>query len=364
MTNTQTAISLLKAFPNTSKSLPILSGALIKDGKMCFTDLETSVQIPFPVKAEGVFDRKKIVALNTKFPKGIVGKDDVLSFVDGKSSIDLKAFEIEAGFPDVFGDEEQNAAFQFNLKTFHDLLKEVLPCASNEDARRYLNSIYLEADEGDNQITLVTTNGRILAKRILPVQVKETLNKMISSWSTEYLIKATDILLKAGETEGKFFLSKNGYVIRIGEFVLRGALVDGIFPNYNQVFPKEINSKFSISLKEINKVVNKLCGMKYSKTFFPCIEVNLQDKKISIETYQTRFTEEWGHFQSTIPASVVQEWEEEVSFCMDVEYAKNVLSGFNADMVTIAWNTPLGAIQIWTGDNKENVSLLMPCKKD
>jgi DNA polymerase-3 subunit beta len=127
-------------------------------------------------------------------------------------------------------------------KTLAAAIKRVAHCMSNEETRYYLNGAYLHSQDG--ALRLVATNGHTLAWARLPVEstVPEAWPGIIVPRQAVHDLAGlaadagTPLTLQANEHRLKVSLERTVYVTR---------LVDGTFPDYERVIPKQSDSGFS-----------------------------------------------------------------------------------------------------------------------
>lgn len=119
------------------------------------------------------------------------------------------------------------------LKTLLDSIKH---CISNEEVRYYLNGIYLTPCEG--MMRAVATNGHILGvNEQSPQQAVEgePLGVIIPRHTVGELISMAGEMKEGGLT---LKMSANQISLESNSVVFKSKLIDGIFPDYERILPK------------------------------------------------------------------------------------------------------------------------------
>jgi DNA polymerase-3 subunit beta len=129
--------------------------------------------------------------------------------------------------------KEENA-----LEVEQALVKECLSLTtfaiSNDETRYVLNGILISLKE--NVLRFVATDGRRLAyvEKKLEKKAKKNFEMIVP---TKAIQEVSKILTWDGEV--KIIPSQNQVIFHFGETFLISRLIEGNFPNYNQVIPKE-----------------------------------------------------------------------------------------------------------------------------
>ncbi|MGI9134164.1 MAG: DNA polymerase III subunit beta, partial [Rhodoferax sp.] len=158
----------------------------------------------------------------------------------GKSKFTLQTLPAE-DFPLVQESANFGPAFAVPQKTLKDLLGQVAFAMAVHDIRYYLNGILFVAE--GKQLSLVATDGHRLAYASATLDVEVPKQEVILPRKT--VVELQRLLSDAdGAIEMQFANNQAKFVFGAMEFVTK--LVEGKFPDYNRVIPK--NHKNSITL--------------------------------------------------------------------------------------------------------------------
>ncbi|MFA5143187.1 MAG: DNA polymerase III subunit beta [Candidatus Omnitrophota bacterium] len=240
---------------STKSSLPILSNILIEATEnnliLTTTDLDIGITSKIEIKPQApgaiTVPAKKFSDIIKELPDNepisiSVKKNNLVSIECGKSAFKIMGLPKEE-FPQLpeFKDKDFLVMQQKKLKT---MLRLTGFAISHDEARYVLNGVLFVIKP--TYIRLVATDGRRLAMIEERMQLPKTLER-------KFIIptKAVNELDKSlGENEDvKIFMNDNQISFDMGRTRLISRLIEGEFPNYEQVIPKEAKDKL-ITLKE------------------------------------------------------------------------------------------------------------------
>ena len=234
-------------------TLPILANVLIrKTGtSLQLTTSDLEIQIRTTAEMEGdtgsfsttVGARKLIDILRTMPADQTVSIESSASKLilkGGKSKFTLQTMVAE-DFPLVQEAANFGPVFSVPQKTLKDLLSQVSFAMAVHDIRYYLNGILFVAE--GKQLSLVATDGHRLAFSSATLDVEVPKQEVILPRKT--VIELQRLLSdKEGAIEMQFANNQAKFSFDGMEFVTK--LVEGKFPDYNRVIPK--NHKNSVTL--------------------------------------------------------------------------------------------------------------------
>jgi len=253
-------IQIIETAVSSKATLPILTNFLIETEnkksskiKLVSTDLEIAARcyidgsviseggITIPAKKFGGIIRELI-------DEEIHIKSDDKNQVDiktGKSHFTLSGIPKEE-FP-VLPDFVDEKAISVETKTIKEMIKKVLFAVSTDETRYVLTGIYCIIQQ--DKIKFVSTDGRRLAYITRPcTEVKSSSKAIIPGKTINELLR---ILSIEEDSEVKISITENQAAFKINEITLISRLIDGTFPNYEQVIPKKFQQKIKIKIKEL-----------------------------------------------------------------------------------------------------------------
>ena len=249
-------INTVQNVVSSKVTLPILSNILIetKDNKlkMNATDLDIGISCEIPVETieEGgiTVPAKRFSDIIKEMPDG-----EIFIHVKKNNQVDIEGnlcrFKLNGlpkeefpKFPE-FKDKEAIVIEQGVLK---NMIRLTSFAVSHEESRYVLNGVLFEISE--KTIKMVATDGRRLAKIEKPIHkpIKKDISIIIP-------IKAVNEIFRNLKEEGSvsLFVSTNQVLFDIDGVLIATRIIEGEFPNYNQVIPKPSNNKVSIRREEL-----------------------------------------------------------------------------------------------------------------
>ena len=238
---------------SAKSSLPILANILIEATEenliLTTTDLDIGVTSKLPIKPQitGAITvpAKKFSDIIKELPDGetisvAVKKNNLVNIECGKSVFKIMGLPKEE-FPQLpeFKDKDSLTLPQKKLKS---MLRLTSFAISHDESRYVLNGVLFVIKP--THIRLVATDGRRLAVIEDKMQLPKTLER-------KFIVpaKAVAELDKTLGEEGdvKIFFNDNQIFFDMGKTRLVSRLIEGEFPNYEQVIPKESKDKLTIT---------------------------------------------------------------------------------------------------------------------
>jgi DNA polymerase-3 subunit beta len=241
---------------STRSTLPILSGILCHAEKdrlsLRTTDLEVAIQSSFNVKVERPG--------STVVPARILG-DVVRSLEESAVSLEseggqatLRAqksvFEIRTLPPEDFPKfPEVDAARQVKLpvELTKELVRQVGKAVSTDETRPVLTGILVTVEQG--KMRMVATDSYRLAIREVDVEDHEgeAVNVLVPARTLEELAK----IIPDTEEQVTLGLRENQAVFSTGETTFVSRLIEGQFPNYQQLLPANYETRIVAQKEEL-----------------------------------------------------------------------------------------------------------------
>jgi len=251
---------------------PILSNLLVKveNNHLSLTGTDSEVEmiintdIESNENGETTIPAKKFLDICRSLPEGAEVKIDIDAnkaiIRSGKSRFTLSTLPANE-FPQ---SEVLNVSQEISLKqsTFKKLIDHVQFSMAQQDVRYYLNGLMLEI--APQHIVTVATDGHRLAisKENLETGITEERQIIIPRKAVNELSK----LLEDSDDLVKLQLGDNLIKVTLGNITFSSKLIDGKFPDYNQVLPVDNNAILECSrdvLKQAFSRTSVLSNEKY-----------------------------------------------------------------------------------------------------
>ena len=251
--NLHKGLAAVSASIPTKTTLPVLSNILFEAGQdgisMSGTDLDVAVRvwIPAEVKDQGSITApgKKLQEIVKELPDQPVElstRGDQIELRCGKSHFKLNGLPSDSfpTLPEVDFDE----GWSVKGGDLHGLIKNTSFAVSSEESRPILNGVLWELRDG--HMRMVATNGHRLARKGIAAGSS-------SAPSADFIVPPIALQqvqrLFEGEKDLEVAKSGNHLGFRANGTEVYTRLIEGTYPNYEQVIPKD-NDKFAIVGKD------------------------------------------------------------------------------------------------------------------
>lgn len=284
------ALQLVSRAIGSQQALPILGNILIEaQGRRCIvsaTDLELSIITSFDAKIENEGSVTVPAKAILNFAQYNTDPEVLLETSEGtilrctskhaKASI---AGEASSEYPTITAVEKQ-IAFTLPVPPLLHALHLVTFASTHTALRPVLSGVFLRSEK--NSIILVATDSYRLSEYkitasvgdadvscIIPTKILEELKVMLGGKKGEKPEKkkgekkgeekeGDDVSVPDREASVQVILSKQQIELQYGHTRLLSRLIDGKFPNYEQILPKETLTTVHFSVSELTTAVKRM----------------------------------------------------------------------------------------------------------
>ncbi len=271
---------------------PILANVLMKAGdgvvELRATDLDIEVTEPVPaivttpgtttVPAHTLYEIARKLADGAEVRLETDGADQ-MSLNSGRSRFHLACLSPDS-FPDLKSGTFSHT-FALPAAALRELIERTQFAISNEETRYYLNGIYLHAVEVGGTLILraVATDGHRLARAeveappgakgmpgiIIPKKTVGELQKLLDGEDSEVTLEVSDTKIRA----------------TIGGVVLLSKLIEGTFPDYERVTPKNNDKQMSVDKATFATAVDRVSTIA-SERGGKAVKLSLKDGQLEL----------------------------------------------------------------------------------
>jgi DNA polymerase-3 subunit beta len=274
-------------------------------------------------------------------------KDDQIELKSGQSNFDLPCLPDE-DFPEMSsGDMPCN--FSMNSKDLKRLIDKTKFAISTEETRYYLNGIFFHSI--NSELRSVATDGHRMAciKAVLPSGAEEMPSIIIPRKTVGEIRKliedfSEDLIIKVSETKIQFSLS---------DVQLTSKLIDGTFPDYERVIPKNNDKELSIKTKTFSSSIDRVSTISSDKS--KAVKFLLKDGALTL----TVINPDAGTAIETTPVNYDHE-ELEIGF--NARYLLDIASQIDGSDMLFALEGSGSPALINDSDDMQATYVLMPMR--
>jgi DNA polymerase III subunit beta len=341
-------------------TLPILANVMIrKTGTaLQFTTSDLEIQIRTTAELDGdtgnftttVGARKLIDILRTMPADQTVSLEssqNKLILKGGKSKFTLQSLPAE-DFPLVQEAANFGPKFSVPQKTLKELLGQVSFAMAVHDIRYYLNGILFVAE--GKQLSLVATDGHRLAFSSATLDVEVPKQEVILPRKT--VLEMQRLLSDAeGAIEMQFASNQAKFSFGGMEFVTK--LVEGKFPDYNRVIPKNHKNAITLGRQPLLASLQRTAILTSDK--FKGVRLNIDPGTLRVASNNAEQEEAVDELDIDYGGDSI-----EIGF--NVTYLIDVLTNMEQDMVKVELSDSNSSALITIPDNQHFKYVVMPMR--
>lgn len=149
---------------------------------------------------------------------------------------------------------ESSHSLTLDARQLHRIMNKVEFSMAREDVRFYLNGLYLNVVDGGTGLHAVSTDGHRLSCAYMPLSHPcGEISLIIPRKAVRELIK----LLARGSGEVTLHISERQLTLTLGSHHLSTRLIDGQYPNYQQVLPPSQEAPILIDTASLNNALER-----------------------------------------------------------------------------------------------------------
>ncbi len=353
------AVAAAERMTGKNLTLPILSSILLVAGDSALilraTNLSLGIEIEIPAKIE----KEGVLAIRGDILNNLFGTlstsgsvffeqiGDTLKVSTKQNTLTLKTYPYDdfPTIPTIEGD-----TFVLPAKKLIEGLKSVYYSSSLSDIKPEIASIYLYP-EGDSLVFVATDSFRLAEKKIKLKNVPEFNGILLPYKNAIEIIKlfgdsSDDVTVTF--TKNQLSLVQNGIYIT-------SRLVDGVFPDYRQILPKESKTE-AIVLKQ-----DLLSALKISNIFsdkFNQITLKIAPKQKLFEIFSKNT--DIGENKTVVEAALSGN---EIEATLNFKYFFDCFQSISQDSVSISFTEATKPVVIRGVSDNTFTYLIMPMNR-
>ncbi|KRT54026.1 DNA polymerase III, beta subunit [endosymbiont of Ridgeia piscesae] len=341
------------------QTLPILANVLFQAKHnqliMTATDLEIEMRTYLDIDCSDEFEftipALKLLSICKSLPDGsslnIEEKNDRVNISTGNNRFSLSLLPAN-DYPSIQS-SSSNISFEVQQGILRKLIANTQFAMAQQDVRYYLNGLLLEINNGF--IKTVATDGHRLAFS----QIKAIENNELK---TQLIIPRKAIielyrLLDESENIIRFEVSSNYIRVHLYRTIFTSKLIDGIFPDYEKVIPKNNENKLVMDKSELKQSLRRASILSNEK--YKGIKLEIKEDRVQIIANNPE--QEEAKIEIDLDYS-----GKELNIGLNVTYLLDVLNAITESNITIEFKNKDSSILIYGAENPDNKYVIMPMR--
>ena len=345
-------------------TLPILSNVLLqlKDKKLSIvaTDLDiifydeiSDVKIinegSTTTSAAILYDILRKISSNSELNFDLKSENK-LSLKSENADFNLLCLPTD-NFP-TFADEFEGKEISLNNNRFLKLLNKTKISISNDDTRHYLNGVYLHATESNKNtfLTGVATDSHRLSSSSIAVDNMKSFTSIIIPRKTVFQLCSL-----LDNVDEKLFIqtSSNKIKFSLGKINLISKVIDGKFPDYQKVVPKENTKTLTVSSKDFINSVERVASVSIDRKEGVKLELSQDKLKLSVNSTNS------GDGNEVVAAKYDGE---DLAIGFNSKYLIDIASEIEDKNLTFSLKNSTSPVLVFDNSDKNSFYVIMPMK--
>jgi DNA polymerase-3 subunit beta len=364
------SLQLVSRAIGSQQALPILGNVLLEaKGISCTvsaTDLELSIITSFPaaIESEGsiTIPAKAIVNFaqyNSDQELTLEVKDGTQLKCTSKHAKTVIAGEAASEYPTITEVEKQTS-FSLDPAVLLQSLHYVTFAAARTTLRPVLSGVYVR--RSGHSLILVSTDSYRLSEFKLPADGED---QELSCIIPVKILEEVKVALSAqkGDKKGKeekenmprvaVTLSKQQIEVKIGDTRFMSRLIDGKFPNYEQIIPKETTTTILFTTSELLVAVKRMHY--FAKEMNNNLTFTFSEGKAVIATPQTQVGKDEAELTAEITGG-------DTKIALSSSYLLDFLNHIDSDVVVMKMTDPQHPAIFGLPGEERFLHLIMPLR--
>jgi DNA polymerase III subunit beta len=355
------ALNIVNKAISPNNTLPVLNNILLKaEGKKLFfssTNLEIAIScnIDADVRSEGAITvpakliTNYISLLTDEKVELSIGDGVTLNITSSSSNTKIKCIGSDE-FP-LIPKVEKGVEFNVKIDDFYQSINETVFAASFNTSRPVLSGVLLTIS-GDVVKLAATDSYRLAEKKIkIGKKVSDNTSCIVPSRTMAELSK---IISKSDGKEVGVNISNNQISFTSNSVELISRLIEGKFPDYEKIIPKEEKTRFEVSVEDLSLVLKRVSLFARENNNSVKISVT-NDGKAIVSSDETRVGEEKAEI-------LVKVNGENNKISLNAQYLLDVLTYIGEDKVNFSLNDKSSPAVIRPLKGDDYVYIIMPLK--
>ncbi len=358
------SLNFVQGVVEKKNTLPILSNVLLnlKNNKLeiIATDLDIVfydeiTQLKIVEEGNTTTSANVLFDILRKIPSGTeinftLKSENKLSLKTNNSDFNLLCLP-SSNFP-TFDDKFEGEKIELDKKNFLSMLNKTKISISNDDTRHYLNGIYLHATESNKNTFLTgvaTDSHRLSSSSILADNIKSFASIIIPRKTVFQLCSLLD------NVDEKLVIqsSNNKIKFSIGKINLISKVIDGKFPDYRKVVPKENTKTLTVASSDFISSVERVASVSIDRKEGVKLELSRDKLRLSVNSTNS------GDGNEVVAAKYDGE---ELTIGFNSKYLIDIASEIEDKNLTFSLKDSTSPVLVFDNSNKNSFYVIMPMK--
>jgi DNA polymerase-3 subunit beta len=361
-------VQAVERIVSTKSTLPIIGNILFEAKKsglmLSANNLEIGIEINVPAKIQ----KEGSILIPAKTLGGIVSKlpsGDVLFKVSEKNIVKISYKESHFTIHGLASDEfpslpkvKDGKSLELDAAVLFEMVKQTIFSVSSSEEKYVLNGVLFEVGKSDlpgdtSDIRLVATDGYRLARRGAKIGAKGV-GEIKSIIPAKALAEVNRVIQDANGEKVEIVITPDQAAFRHGGVYIVSRLIQGQFPDYKQVIPKNSESKLIASSKELQNASERAAVIAAGNANIVKFEAKSGNLHIIANTPDV------GSIDEIV--KVETKGKEKAAIAFNVRLIIDVMKNLTTEKVALELSGPLSPGVITPVEGEDYVYIVMPIR--
>ena len=354
--NLSRALSTVSRVAHAKTSLPILNNILFRAEKNRLVLAATNLEIAITEHVGAKVTREGVITI----PARLVG-DYVANLPKGTITLTLDGTKLHIETENYKSSLNGVVADEFPaLPEINDATKLVIPASvlkraiqqtiltvSHDETRPILTGIYLHTSDGS--LYMAGTDGYRLSERRV-IESSDDINAIIPAATLQDVVRvlpddSDEVTLLINDQQAQFLL---------GDITITSRLIDGKYPDYRQLIPKESETSFTAQKDELNRIVKIASLFARESGGSITITTDVTKSTVSIHSLASQLGENTSEL-SAQPTS-------DGAITLNSRYVIEALGVVDANEISFGFSGKLAPCVLKGSGDNDYIHIIMPLK--
>ena len=357
----QHALQRIQGIVDKKTTMPILSHFLLKVNKtasLMATDLDIALKGPVKAEIKGTgglcIPARKLFEIAKEVEGEIlleVQDNNWIKVTSGKSTFKLMGLP-EEDFPSL-PEVDKSEELTLRADTLKTMIDKTIYATGESDTRYTLNGLLLHftPKKKNSEVRVVGTDGHRLS--VISVGIENNLSEEKKIILPKKAAIELRKLLEGCSDDISLNINKNHIFFNIDGTVLTSRLIEGTYPNYEQVIPKNNEKKVTVDKLSFLKALRRTSIMSRERT--NAVRLDLEPGKITLISMNPDI----GEAREEIAA---QYKGEQITIGYNARYVMDILQAMEGESVVMELQEPLSPTLLQEENNKNYTCVVMPMR--
>jgi len=372
--NLNKALTIIGKIVNRNATLPILNNFLLEADKGRIKLSSTNLEMGINYWIGGKISEEGKITIPTRLFSNFVANlpNQNIKISQTGNNLKLSCDNYKTEIKGISADDfplipKIEGGFEVRVKKilFKEALIQVLPSVSMSESRPEITGVLISFSRLEkNELVLTATDSYRLAEKVVKLNGKNKENNGFPSSEKKSLIvprntaqELSRILDNGNDEELKIIFSESQILFDCGNVNLISRLIEGQYPDYQQIIPTKFKSEIIIDSEEFQKAIK-------ISSLFSDLRTNSVFLKTSNEEKILEVKAEAGEVGKNISKIPVQVKGEEIEIVFNHHYLMDGLNSIKAKEVVVKMNDS-GSPAVMSAANdkdKDFLYLIMPVR--